>query len=218
MQRLLYLALIFSISISAESIPLESKYWNILAYKSIPANEVLDTKSGLLIKVASSASPIIYPFKSSATIKSLSVKLHTSGELNLNGLTQGQEGADDFLFRIGLVYSGQKQLSFFEKTFAPTWIKKLHALAKDGQGISHIEFFNLASQSSLLGKSRTHPLSELLKENFIQVSTKKEQTLHFKISSNDISNKKVLALWMSIDGDDTKSNFSITIEELTIEN
>jgi hypothetical protein len=205
-------------STAAEAISLDAQDWKILKYKSLLANEVTSNESGLLITVKSSASPIIYSLKEPKTLTSLTVELKVTGNLDLKDKIQGEKGADDFLFRIGLVYEGDRRLNFFERAIAPTWIKTLHSLAKNDQGISHIEFFNLVSQKPLLKKKRKHPLSDLLHENFIAFKDEQTRKLTLSIDEHSILKKRVLALWISIDGDDTKSNFSVNISKLSVNN
>ncbi len=82
--------------------------WHLLSYSGIPSNRVNFIESGMQIIVQGSASPIIYPLQKPAVLKEISLDLAINGEINLQGKEQGTRGADDFLFRLGIVYEGKK--------------------------------------------------------------------------------------------------------------
>jgi hypothetical protein len=201
-------------ALADQSIPLGLSAWEVLSYKGIPENEVSSDSGKLIIKVNASAGPIIHPLPKSIVIKSLSVNARVIGEINTGNFVQGQKGADDFVFRIGLVLEGNKTLNFFQKAIAPSWIKKLHSLAKGSQGVDSIYFYNVVSQKELVGQSRSHPLSKLLKENYSIFLSSENKT--FELNLKDLPSRKVLALWISVDGDDTKSKFTTIIDSIRI--
>ena len=197
----------------ADSVTLDEKSWESLSYKNIPANKNIFSNNQLVIKVDSSAGPLIFPFEGPKDIKSLKVVGNIKGSLSLGNKVQGSTEADDFIFRIGLVYQGDNTLNFFQQAIAPKWIKKLYSLADQDQGVSNIHFYNLVSQKSLLGQKRSHPMSDLLIENF---HTLKPVGPNFTLNVNQLPKGKVLALWLSLDGDQTQSKFEVTLKEITL--
>ncbi len=195
-------------------IPLtHTENWQQLSYRNIPANRVRFTDGGLQVDTNRSASPLIYPIEP-AYLQKITFHVDIRGSLNLNDQQQGQSGADDFLFRLGVVYEGDHRLNWLQKQFASEWIKTLHKLAPADTGISHIHFFNVYSNQSLENNTRTHPVSDLMIETFAFAKPDNHQL------SADITpdaTKRVLALWVSIDGDDTQSSFSVLLKKLSVE-
>lgn len=207
------LCLLSTQSIVAEDIqvPLKEKDWQILTYSSIKPNSV-SFQSGMRIEVDDSASPLIYPLPAPTAVSSVTLKARILGELNLDGQKQGNKKADDFVFRLGLVYQGDKKLGFLQRVFAADWILKLYSLAPEKTGIDRIEFFNVISNSELLGKKRQHPASDYLHENFITEIG--NGTINVTIPVPE--DQKVLAIWLSSDGDDTGSKYVVDLEKITL--
>ncbi len=187
--------------------------WEQLTYNGIAANRVAFTDEGMLIEVQQSASPLIFPLPEAMLPAEISVSLAFDGELNRSDVQQGEKGADDFVFRLGLVVAGDKTLNFVQRAIAADWIKKLYSMGPDGAGIENIQFYNVYSDSRLAGQSREHPLSELMVEHFIAAQPADgELDLTFQPELT----APVLALWISIDGDDTKSSYQVLLKNLTL--
>ena len=188
--------------------------WEILTFSGTKANQVSFSEQGMLIAVDQSASPLIFPLPVAKTISEVSLQLEINGYLNLDGNNQGEKDADDFIFRLGLVHAGDRQLNFLQRSVAPAWIRRLYELAPDNTGISHIEFYNVYSDRQLAGKSRIHPRSDLMLENFI--SQRPADSNQLAMTFKPESAKPVLAIWLSIDGDDTGSSYQILLKELIL--
>ena len=171
------------------------------------------SKNSLRIDVDGSASPIIYPFETPRSLHSISLDLKVDGSLNLNDQLQGSSGGDDFVFRLGVVYEGDQTLNFFQRAIAAKWVKTLFDLAPDGTGVDHIAFFNVFSDHRLAGEERYHPASELMKEMFVEPVMEGE-TVSLKWAPD--TDKRVLGLWISSDGDDTDSSYSVEISQLKL--
>ena len=92
-----------------------------------------------------------------------------SGLLNVSPGKQGSKGFDDYTLRVGLVESGTRRLSRREKLMAADWVKTLFSLAPPGTGITRIHFFNLGTLASQVGKTRVHPMSDLIEETVVAV-------------------------------------------------
>lgn len=196
---------------------LSPKNFEVLTFGSIKPNDVQFNGGNITLKIKHSASPLIYPFTQPQDLKKIVVKGKITGHLNLKDKKQGDEGADDFTFRLGLVLEGERTLNFFERTIAPSWITKLYSLGKkaNATGIKEIVFYNLVQDKALLGKEREHPLSELLVERFY-TAPKEDGSFALVIETKDLPKEKVLALWISCDGDDTLSEYEITLTDFTL--
>lgn len=208
----------FTQPVFALDIPLQldNKNWQSLTYKNIKANTVSQTENGFRIAIHSSASPLIYVFNTPQTIQNVNV-LGMMGDLPVipDGFIQGDVGADDFPFRLGLVMAGDKTLNFAEKLIAPQWVKTLYALAPEGAGVDHIHFLNLANPGGALNwQQRNHPRSKgLFKETIIKRIAADSQ---FNLSYTLPQAAKVLALWISADGDDTDSSYELTLNSISL--
>ncbi len=198
---------------AALAIPLNSAdNWQVLQFSGLKPNKVYFTDKGLKVSVDKSASPIIYPFKKAIYIESIHLKGELSQLINFKPQQiQGQKSLDDYTLRLGLVIEGTKKLSFAQKLIAPAWVKKLYSLAPKGTGVDHIKFINATEQPKLLNTHRTHPLTKLFKESNPWLIDKSGV---FDLKYTLPKAQKVIALWISIDGDDTKSSFEVKINEI----
>lgn len=201
-------------------IPVEHKdQWQVLSYRKIPSHQIQFSSSGMEIKVNKSASPVIYPVSPVRIIKGVQVTGQIEGGLNIpQGKTQGTQGADDFVFRLGLVVKGNKKLSWIQRQVAADWVKQLFKLAPPDRGIEKIYFLNVVQQSSEKGKERIHPLSSLIEEkNVWELAFNKEikkQSFSWEyLLSQPL---EIVALWISSDGDDTQSQFTLWIKNLQL--
>ncbi len=213
----LFLAITFISLTQADS--LIPKNFEVLTFSSIKPNVVAFHDKEIKITVEGSASPLIYPLKKPKMFKRVSLKGKIKGKLNLPSpkkINQGDKGADDFTFRLGLVTEGKKTLNFFQRAIAPSWITKLYSLGKKARasGIKEIVFYNVVQEKSLLGKEREHPISELLKEKFI-IAPNKEGEFEMTLTEKDLPDENIVALWISCDGDDTKSSYEISLSDIT---
>lgn len=194
------------------TVSLKLEKWQILEFGSIKSNKVTQVKDSLKIQVNNSASPLIYVLPKPQKVTAIELNLDLGKKLEIAG-KQGSKGKDDFRFRIGLVYEGEKTLSGVKKIFAPKWVKTLFDLAPEGKGIKEIQFYNSFSQPELKGTSRTHYASELLIENFKieDKNGKVEQTIPIEAPA-----EKVAAIWLSIDGDDLDLSYEVQVHEIRL--
>lgn len=211
--KIFLLLLFFSTPVLSSEllIPLVKDSWKIVSYSEIPPNVVSFEDNIINIKVDSSASPLIYKFDKPLKLKSLAINIKVEGRLKKLEVPQGSKGADDFHFRIGVVYAGEETLGFFKKTIAADWVLKLYELAPKDKGIDKIIFYNTYIDKRLKNTSRIHPASDLIEEHFeffLDENGIIKETIGLK------TDKEALALWISCDGDDTKSNFSVKINEI----
>lgn len=199
----------------AIALPLQhTDNWQLLEYSRLDANQVTFTRDGMEVMVDQSASPIIYPLVDAKTVNRVSVTGKLSNLLDVPSASQGQDGNDDFSLKIGLVVAGEKTLSPVQKLFSAKWIKTLFDLAPEGKGVDRIYFLNAVQHENLLGQQRQHPLSELIYENNVWLlDTSGDFSLDYRLESP----QEVIAVWLSIDGDDTQSRYTTTINSLILD-
>lgn len=196
---------------AAFAVPLQQDKWTELSFNKIPPNTVTFTKGQIQVKVNKSAGPLIYKIEKSALLSGFEVQLLVTGAPKL---LPGNEFEEDSCFRIGLVAEGDKTLSGVKKLFAPDWVKKLFALVPEGIGLDKIYFFNVTSDKQILGTRRVHPKSDLMSEEVTLLRKTEESSLH--VLKTLSAPQKISALWISIDGDDTQSEYQTTIEKISL--
>ena len=189
--------------------------WKIEQFSSIPKNEITISSRGLLIKVHNSAGPLIFPFKSKSKISGFKIVGEFMGLPKfMNPLLQGEKGFDDYPLRVGFVVPGKRKLSGIKKMFAAQWVKHLYEQVPDEAGLDSVRFFNVTQNSKQLDQERTHPNSDLLYEYFfVEVKSVGLFTYEFKFKQPI----EVVAVWISIDGDDTKSKFEVLISSIELQ-
>jgi hypothetical protein len=199
---------------SVVAVSLNPSDWQQLKYSKIAANELEKKNTAMVVKVEQSASPLIYIFDQPQEVSSIEASGKVDSPLVFkDSAKQGEKGQDDFQWRLGLVVAGEKKLGGVKALFAADWIKKLFSLGKSkAEGIDRIQFYNLASQE-LDWQTREHPLSDLIQERVVgQLNDAGRFQMNHKLDKP----LKVLAIWLSIDGDDTKSNYQVQIDEIKI--
>lgn len=189
--------------------------WKMEAYSKIPANKVSIVGQNLHIQVQKSASPLIYPMKEKVRVTGFKIKGEFKSLPKFKDVTQqGKKGFDDFPLRIGFIVPGEKRLSGVKKMFAPDWIKNLYRQLPENQGLDHITFFNLTQNPDLVGTSRVHPSTDLISEKFIEtVNSPGPFDVTYALKEPIVA----AAIWLSIDGDDTKSDFDVLISQLELQ-
>lgn len=193
-------------------VPLDQASWTVLSYKDLP-NHGISYSDGLTISVESSAGPLIHKFEKPLRIISIEITAMFSGLIK-GAAKLGAAGSDDFPLRIGLIIAGKKRLSFMQSLIAPEWVKKLYAMAPKGVGIEQIYFFNyIPDGSEAAFTKRTHPSSELIVEQVVGRFNNGKVEQRIEIEHSDL----VLGIWLSVDGDDTKSRFETSIKAISVE-
>jgi hypothetical protein len=96
---------------------------------------------------------------------------------------------------------------------APAWVQRLFALAPPHMGVAGIRFFNVALSPSQVGQSRQHPASALISE---RVVTAPDATGRFIVAVDFDTPLESAAVWISVDGDDTASRFTLTLARLEL--
>ena len=197
-------------------VPLDSAVgWEVLRFSRIPPNEVTFGAAGLRIDVRRSAGPVVYPLRAPLIVRRVRATGVVSQALVLSAPgVQGRSGADDYAVRVGLVEAGTRRLGRVQRVAAAAWVKRLFALAPVGTGISQVRFLNVAEPGGQTGAARRHPLSDLVYEHVV---TTLDAQRRFVIDHQLERPTTVVALWLSSDGDDTASTFSVTLERLELD-
>jgi hypothetical protein len=188
--------------------------WQILQFRGIPPHRVRFSKAGLEMIVKASAMPLIYPLPSPMAVSSVRVRGRIQGSLRVPPERQGDARYDDYAFRIGLVEPGERRLNVFEQPFAAPWVRKLFELAPKGGGIARIRFFNLGTDRSQVGRERAHPLSDLIVERVVAVP---DADGRFELVHALKPPLRTIAIWLSSDGDDTGSRFTVLVEAIELQ-
>ena len=200
------------------AVPLQLQHhgWQQLNYKRIPANRINQLEHGIEIRIRASASPLIYLFEQPVELR----KIRVTGQMGAlpvipQGLVQGEQGADDFALRVGLVLEGEKRLNFAQRLIAAPWVRSLFELAPADTGIDQILFLNLANPGKLGWRKRAHPAGHGLYTEYIlkQVEAYRPYELEHELAMPE----RVMALWTSADGDDTRSEYTLSIESIHYE-
>lgn len=188
--------------------------WKTEKFSSVPKNETTASPNGLFVQVKSSAGPLIFPLKSKTKIAGFKIRGEFQGLPKIsNPSLQGEKGFDDYPLRLGFVVPGEKKLSGFKKLIAAQWVKNLFEQVKDGTGIDSVRFFNITQNSQQVGKTRKHPASDLFQETFFaEVKLSGPFAYDFQFEEP----LDAIAIWLSIDGDDTKSTFDVLISGLEL--
>ena len=213
MSRALALLLLFASTAAAQvSIPLNDQArWQVLQYSRIPPHKVQFTKAGLEMHVERSAMPLVHPLDKPFATKRIRVKGRVEGTLKIPAGRQGEDGYDDYTFRVGLVEPGDRTLGSIQRRFVADWVRKLYELVPPGSGISGIRFFNVGIDQ--LGKSRQHPLSELIREEVVALPRPDGRFDFDHVLAQPV---QTVAVWLSSDGDDTKSTYIVRVEAIEL--
>jgi hypothetical protein len=195
---------------AAFMVPMSKENWTELKFGKIKANTVTYSENKITVDVQKSASPLIYKLEKSMLLNEFDFEIQIKGKI----ISDETSFSEDSYFRLGLVAEGEKKLSGMKKMFAPDWVKKLFSLAPEGVGLDKIYFFNVMSGNQKLKAHRIHPKSELMEESIVALNTAEDGKI--KVNHKLTQPLKISALWISIDGDDTKSDFKAEIQKINL--
>ena len=188
--------------------------WKVLSFRNIAANTVTVNDGVMNIAVDKSASPLVYKLAAPLTVTAVTVDANWSGALKLpENTVQGEDGADDFVLKLGIVEAGDRKLNWLQRRIAADWLQQLFKLAPPGTGVRRINFLSTTQQQALVGSARVHPLNDLLYETRVTwLPSPGEFTMTYRFPEP----VDVLGLWISADGDDTASHFDLQIRRITL--
>lgn len=188
--------------------------WQALSHRGIRPHQVRFDATGLTVEVAASAGPLVYHLRQPMRVHSIGARGAIRGGLNVRSHEQGQPGFDDYTLRLGLVDVGPRRPGLLERLSAPAWMRTLFDLAPAGAGISRVRFFNLGVAADQVGQRRQHPRSDLIHEEVVAVPGR-DGRFDLSIALDGIA--ETAAIWIAVDGDDTKSTFTLVLEHLQLE-
>lgn len=193
---------------ASEVITFDKSSWVVLSYNKTPSNQV-SFSDNLTIQVQASAGPAVYKLASPKKVIGFTIKGNVLGSKSI------ETGSfdEDSILRVGLVGVGKQTLSGVKKLVAADWVKKLFALAPKGSGLDKIHFYNISNRKELFGKSRVHPQSELLLEKISKILDN-EGAFDFQVELE--KPLETAAIWLSVDGDNSKSQFTTTISNIEL--
>ena len=208
------MAVLLALVAATLSLPLTgAEGWEVLRYRNIPPHTVGFGPDGMRIEVDASAAPVIRPLDRPRRVRRLEARGRIEGRLQTTAAEQGRTGHDDYTLRVGLVEVGTTRPGWFGRQFAPAWVKRLFALAPSDLGIAGIRFYNLGLAASQIGDARQHPASDLIRERVVAVPAPDGT---FTLTVDLDTPVKTTAVWISSDGDDTRSRFVVTLERLAL--
>lgn len=192
----------------------EKRRWRALQYDNRSPHTLRFSESGLEVFVRRSAMPLFYPMPQAVRVHSIHVRGRIIGRIEVTPEKQGKKGYDDYSLRVGLVEPGTTTLTARERQAATGWVNALFDLAPAGRGITKVHFLNLGVDRSEIGRTRQHPMSKLLEEEVV-AAPQSDGSFDFVRVFNPSA--EVCAIWISADGDDTKSSFQTIINQLDFE-
>ena len=181
--------------------------WTELKFNNILPNRVEYRTHSILVSVDSSASPLIYKLDNITEVAGFEATVEVNGDLPKQDTFE-----EDSFFRMGLVAIGDSQLGTMGKLFAPNWVLQLFKLAPKGAGLDKIYFYSLAANEAILFAERIHPSSKYMYEKLIAIKKPGLNVIKYSLPKS----LKTAALWISIDGDNTKSKFTTEIKNIKL--
>ena len=186
--------------------------WHTFQYSKTPPNSVSFSKGGLSIVVNKSASPLFFDLEKKRAVQGVQVRGFLSGLPKQAISTSVKEQKDDLPFRLGFIEPSEDSPSWFQKLFLPEWLKKILEFFPN-QGVKKVHFLTL-SPTQPVGTVRLHPKSHLIEE---KVVLRQETAGHFEFKHRFLPAISASAIWIQADGDDTQSQYTLTLTEIAIE-
>lgn len=188
--------------------------WQQEAFSKKSSNEFSVENGALLVSVKKTASPLFFKMPETKKIKGFKVSGEFRGLPKFKDLSlQGKKGTDDYPLRIGFVVPGKKTLTGLYKLVAAQWVKRIYGILPTGTGLDRIEFFNVSQNAAELGVKRTHYSSDLLNETIFAIQ---KAPGAFSMEHNLKEPLDTIAIWISIDGDDTLSDYGVALSSIDL--
>ncbi len=184
--------------------------WSELRFSKIPPNQMDYKESGIEVQVDKSAGPLLFKLQEVKNVKLIRVEFEVDGKINSSNTNSFEE---DSYLRFGLVATGDRKISKLQLLFAPDWVRKLYELSPKEIGLDKIYFYNVGENSENIGVERLNPKSDLIYEKVVTTLKKSNGLLIYEFAKA----LPTAAIWISIDGDDSKSTFKTTIKKISLE-
>ena len=187
--------------------------WRVLSYGKGKQNVVSEQSQGLKIAVDDSAGLMIFGFHQVKRYSGIRFQSLVDDLVKIKPRKrQGSRGADDYVLRVGLIFTGNRKLSAMEKRLAPAWVKELVGLYPEGYGIGGLRLYNVENGRGSGWTRRIHPSGRGLVEERRVLLLKNPGKIDPQITFENPL--EVCGLWISCDGDDTDSNFNVLISQI----
>ncbi len=157
--------------------------------------------------------PLVYRLARPTIVSHVRAEGEVEGRLRVKPSDQGRSGFDDYALRLGIVEAGSRRLGRFERLTAPHWLRTLFDLAPPPTGIGRVRFLNVGVAPSQVGRARKHPMSDLLEERVVAAP---DEQGYFHIDEPLAPPPTALGIWLSADGDDTGSCYSMLLHRLEL--
>lgn len=204
------------------AIPLGTSQWlfakplslNPADYKHLPFADIKPTRYRLIqgilhAEVKQSASALILPFREAQSVKGFKIEWIGEGNLAIkNAAAEEQKAGDDAWFRLGFVLSGPAPAVPF---LAPAWIKVMDEMLQLPG--NRLIYYHLGAKHPAW-KSWPNPYHDEI--TCVSVPSKLTRDGWKSAEVTFGSPLKTVALWLMADGDNTSSEFTTQIRQMTL--
>ncbi len=121
----------------------------------------------------------------------------------------------DAYFRLGLVQSGTKKLNWLEQKIAPEWLLQIQKIKGTEHGVEAVQFYSLVEGTEHLKWEKKTSGFGYLHESVVAAWPQDSDSFEFVYSFKKPQGP-IMALWLSSDGDDTKSTYEIRIKSIEL--
>ena len=184
--------------------------WSELKFNKIPANQVEFSGDTIAVRVGKSAGPLLFKLDQTKNVEAIRIEFAVEGEMADSPVKNFPE---DSYLRFGLVATGERTINKLQMLLAPDWVKKLYELSPKGVGLDKIYFYGVSENVEAVGLERLNPKSDLIYEQIVTSLKQSNGVLEYKLPKS----LPTAAIWVSIDGDDSKSNFKTVIKKISLE-
>ena len=209
-------SLLLSVILTASTLPVTNeKAWESLSFPEVPANKVVFTTDELQIEVRRSASVLLHFFETTQSVKKLRITGKVEGSLKGVSVEKAESPADSLL-RVGLIEPGQRKMNPLQRIAAPQWLEDLETrVLEHARGIASIRCYHLLPDRRSIGPMRDHPMTSLLRE---KNHAAPDAEGNFELLIERDAPIPMIGLWLLADGDDTDSEFVVTIQSIEVKN
>lgn len=190
-------------------VPMEQEGWYSVPFKKVKPNEVQFAGDSIEVSVDASASPLVFRLDGPMPIVGFRVAGIYSGQKN----KERSRYDDDSILRVGLVGVGKKRLMGVASYLSAAWIKLLYAMTPPESGLDKLYFFSLTNRAQLVGKTNRVLKTDLVQDVVLQKIEDNGEYLFTHTFDEPI---EASALWLSVDGEKTRSKFKNTLNEIVL--
>lgn len=203
------MSLAFLIAASALAIDMNPGDFKPVTFDGIPSTVYERADDALKMTVAKSASFLLRPFDAERLVSSVSFAWQSQGDLKQkDAATEKTKAGDDARLKICLLISGKAPLVPF---FAAAWIKAVRdAMKLPADRLRCL----VAGSKAKVGERWSSPYDDSIE---LVAVDQADGSRHWrKVDSKLDQPLKVVGLWIMADGDDTGSEFTTRLRDLTL--